>query len=192
MGCHCFLRNNCINTFKSIKYVYIYEFLRLFEQTWLVTVGEGKASWRLTNKAKNQAFVLPFLQELYHWVPSHQREETSLCGSIPTNKWKKKWWSENITICNPQWINGSRHWTSTAAHFTKRETCKHYVPPDEKHTISYILPKGSNLSLIKPLDPSYQFAGNTELRGTHWTVPWICNQQNPDYGKHYRVKGSES
>ena len=55
-----------------------------------------------------------------------------------------------------------------------------------------VLPKGSNLSLIKPLDPATNLQEVQSSEEHIETVPWICNQQNPDCGEHYRVKGADS
>lgn len=59
------------------------------------------------------------------------------------------------------------------------------IPP------SIVFPKGRNLRLIHPLHPAAK-SQEREDRGACWTVPEVCNQQNPNGGKLYSSNSLDS
>lgn len=52
-----------------------------------------------------------------------------------------------------------------------------------------VLPKWSNLKLIKSLDPS---ANLQEIHRTYWTRLWVIDQQNQHCGQYYGLKNPGS
>lgn len=66
----------------------------------------------------------------------------------------------------------------------KDVTC---LPVKEHITTTYISAKWIESGSNPASESSRNFAENMEdRRRACWSAPWVCNQQNPDYGKVYR------
>lgn len=96
--------------------------------------------WKLEDKGKNNAFILLFLHELYLRAQKSWWEEVSFYTRITANEeeWEEWYsqgkeasafdapaWGQRLEkrelLCKPQWINGSRKWSSVATNIAKEK-----------------------------------------------------------------------
>lgn len=130
---------------KLIKYVKIYKFIIICKKNLISHL------WRIRNQfiilmIKEKALFLPSLCELYHRVAKQSMKASISLKSIPTNKWKINHKISSFATTNEP--TDLWHWTLTATNVIKRGTMCLLM---KEHRLLVLL-KGSNRSLIKPLD----------------------------------------